>query len=225
MRFCTLLLTFPIDSWLPFTNAVSRSKQLTYCVQCYCYPQGWKPKLQWQYKLKWLHLSVFFVRLNPSSLWNGPCVSSAGSSHHSVLDFINTLFNLASSQQKPKYSTDLAVRPSAGIGPSSTCMCSLAHSVGGGPRSLGCEAGAPWSPGPGSFESCGLFLEGPRGNQAGPTGLRQASCWHQAGGEEFIPALAEASHAGPLLTRLARCRHFPVLGSVVSLGCRYALHW
>lgn len=60
MRFCTLLLTFTMDSWLPFTNTVSRSKQLTYCVHCYCYPQGWKPRLQWQDKLKWLHLSVFF---------------------------------------------------------------------------------------------------------------------------------------------------------------------
>lgn len=30
--------------------------------------------------------------------------------------------------------------------------------------------------------------------------------------------LAEAGHAFPLLTRLARCRRFPVLGSVFSLG-------
>lgn len=55
-------------------------------------------------------------------------------------------------------------------------MCSLANFVGGGLGSLGREVGAPCSPGPGSFESCWLFLEGPGGTRAGPTGLRQAGC-------------------------------------------------
>lgn len=57
-------------------------------------------------------------------------------------------------------------------------MCSLAHSVRGGLGSLGCEVPGrkegPCSSGPGSFESCWLFLEGPKGNQTGPAGPRQA---------------------------------------------------
>lgn len=59
---------------------------------------------------------------------HGPRALSLRSSHHSALDFINTLFNLAPTQCKPKYSTELAASPSAGSGLSDVCL--RAHSRG-----------------------------------------------------------------------------------------------
>lgn len=90
------------------------------------------------------------------------------SSHHSALDFINMLFDLASTQCKPKNSTELAVSSSTGrrvcgcVG----VWCVHGHVLGG--------VEEPRSPGSGSSESCWLFLEGPRGSQAEPAGLWQA---------------------------------------------------
>jgi len=59
------------------------------------------------------------------------------------------------------------------------CVCVCGHILWG--------VEAPHSPGPGSFESCWLFLERPGGSWAEPAGLglirRLASRWHQAGGE------------------------------------------
>lgn len=59
----------------------------------------------------------------PRVVQQGPRALSLCSSHHSALDIINTLFNLASSQCKPKYSTELAVSPSTGSGLSDVCVC------------------------------------------------------------------------------------------------------
>lgn len=64
------------------------------------------------------------------------CAPSLCSSHHSALDFISTLFNLASSQCKPKYSTELAVSPSTGrraeqCGVLCVCVCVLVGTFGG----------------------------------------------------------------------------------------------
>lgn len=62
-------------------------------------------------------------------------------------------------------------------------MCSLAHSVGGGLGSLGCEVEGRWGGGGGghlvlldqeALNHAGSSWKGPKGNQAGPAGPEQA---------------------------------------------------
>lgn len=232
MRFCTSLLTFTIDSWLPFTNAVSTSKQLTYCVQCYCYPRGWKPKLQWHDKVKWLHLSFFFFCLFESL----------------VLVEWTVCFFCVFTTVFCTLSTHCLTWPPPNRSPSTAPSWLSDHPQGLGRAIRACvhwhilseEGWEVWGVRRGGTlffwtRKLWIMLALPgraqrepawaNWTQAGRLSRSSASCWHQAGGEQFIPTLAEAGHASPLLTRLAHCRHFPLLGSVVSLGCRYALHW
>lgn len=131
------------------------------------------------------------VNCHPRVVQHGPHALSLCSSHHSALDFINTLFDLASSQCKPKYSTELAVSPSAGSGLNDVCvfMCvcvyvcvSLwAHSGGSGSTSFSWTRKL-WIT---------LALPGRTQREQSWAGWTQAGClsrslashWHQAGGE------------------------------------------
>ncbi len=153
-----------------------------------------------------------------------PRALSLCSSHHSALDFINTLFNLASSQCKPEYSTELAVSPSTGSGLNNVCVCVCVGTFWGEWKHLILldqeglnHAGSSWK----DPEGDGLSrLDSGRLSEPEP-GLSLTPSWWQG---QFLPHPRKAGHAFPLLTRLARCRRFPVLGSVFSFGCGCGLH-
>ena len=196
-------LTFTGDSWLHLSRVgmfqdLGTSLRLDVIVR----PSGLIAKTS--KKMSQAEMIIFKCLLpvwtpGPRVVQHGPRALSLCSSHHSALDFINTLFNLASSQCKPKYSMELAVSASTGSGLSCACVCVCVcvwvygHSFfwGGG------WVEAPHSPGPGSFESCWLFLEGPRGSRAGPAGPWQA-VWAGAWPLADTKLVASADLASPL---------------------------
>lgn len=134
MTICKWSLTFTMDSWLLFMLC-SQISAISFVSALLLLPTllDWCPKLRKRDKLKWFCLSVrASLNPRPGLVQHGPHAPSLCSSHHSALDFINTLFNLASSQYKPKYSTELAVSPSTGIGLSSVCVCVVIGTLWGG---------------------------------------------------------------------------------------------
>lgn len=151
------------------------------------------------------------------------------SSHHSALDFINMLFDLASTQCKPKNSTELAVSPSTGR---RVCM-----------YVCGCVCGVFVGTFLGEWKNL-VLLDQEALNHAGssckdPEGVRLSRLDSGRLSEpepglsltpgwwwvQFLPHPHKAGHTFPLLTRLARCRRFPVLGSVFSFGSGCAVCW
>lgn len=128
---------------------------------------------------------------------HGPRALSLCSSHHSALDFINTLFNLASSQCKPKYSSELAVSPSTGSGLSDVCVCIRGHILEGEWKHLILldqealnHAGSSWK----DPEGAGLSrLDSGRLSEPEP-GLSLTPSWWRA---RFLPHPREAGHAFP----------------------------
>ena len=120
-------LTFTGDSWLHLSRVgmfqdLGTSLRLDVIVR----PSGLIAKTS--KKMSQAEMIIFKCLLpvwtpGPRVVQHGPRALSLCSSHHSALDFINTLFNLASSQCKPKYSMELAVSASTGSGLSCACVC------------------------------------------------------------------------------------------------------
>ena len=231
-------LTFTGDSWLHLSRVgmfqdLGTSLRLDVIVR----PSGLIAKTS--KKMSQAEMIIFKCLLpvwtpGPRVVQHGPRALSLCSSHHSALDFINTLFNLASSQCKPKYSMELAVSASTGSGLSCACVCVCVWVSVWAQFFLGRGVSGSTSFSWTRKLWIMLALPGRTQREPGRAGWTLAGClsrslasrWHQAGGERrSCLTLAETGHALPLLTRLARCRRFPVLGSVFSLGCGCGSHW
>lgn len=161
-------------------------------------------------------------------LQHSPHALSLCSSRHSALDFINTLFDLAFSQCKPKYSTELALSPSTGRRLSDVCVCTCTgvyvcvcgHLILLDQEAVN-HAGSSWKDpegtGPSLLDS-GRLSEPEPGLSLTPSWWRWASSYLTLSQKKGRPRLPSAHQVGTLRA------FFPVLGSVFSFGCGCGLH-